>query len=193
MPLCAAKLAVLAGLQLGPLCRSEVMRGAGVEGLTSALHGVMSLLANMGLPSAAVAAPTDAHAQAAAALLFCWALLGWLLPTLLLLGPCKEDMAAALPPVPSADFHTIPTGGDACIPGLAAGRWLAMASVAATAATGAAATRTEACLQGLLGRRQQAPAAAEAPPGMPLSLRWLLCLQLVWLACCAAAPLTAAS
>ncbi len=140
------------------------------------------------LTAAMCTPPADTNAQSAAAVLFAWAMVGWLLPSLLLLGLPKDAAEARLPPTP-ANSPLGDSMGDACT-GPAAGRWTG-AAAAALAAPSAAATWVEAALRGLVGRRrQQVPAGQDtSPAGLPLALRWVLCLQIVWLACRAAAPL----
>lgn len=115
--------------------------------------------------------------------------MGWLLPTLLLLEPSKEAPAARLAPTP-AGGPQVPPVADACTTP-AADRWSGTAAAAALALPNFAATWAEAGLRGLLGgRRQQALPSREAlPASVPLALRWVVCLQVVWLACCAVAPL----
>lgn len=117
-------------------------------------------------------------------------MLGWLLPTLLLLGPCKEATSAAPANAPAASPHARPMG-HACAADLAAGRWPGSAAALVVKASDSAAAWTEEGLRGLLGARcQRAPSGEEAPPaGVPTALRWALGLQAVWLACCVAAPL----
>ncbi|KAL4438035.1 hypothetical protein ABPG77_004256 [Micractinium sp. CCAP 211/92] len=188
LPLRAAKLVLLACLQLSALSHAELLSGPRVAGAVSTLNGCMGLLANVVLPGTSVAAPLDTNAQSAAAVLFAWAMVGWLLPSLLLLGLPKDAAEARLPPTP-ANSPLGDSMGDACT-GPVAGRWTG-AAAAALAAPSAAATWVEAALRGLVGRRrQQVPGGQDTlPAGLPLALRWVLCLQIVWLACRAAAPL----
>lgn len=119
-------------------------------------------------------------------LLFCWVLLGWVLPTLLLLWPlhCVQPCPASSRAAPSGSGADT---GSQRPRGLLGG---------AAAAAGAAVDCVEAALRSLLpalplpaelGQEPGADALANSAR-LPLALRWMAALAGTWLACCAAVP-----
>ncbi len=120
-------------------------------------------------------------------LLFCWVLLGWVLPTLLLLWPqhCAQPCPAD---GRGAGGSSGEGSGSRRTPGLLGG---------AAAALGAAIDGVEAALRSLLPALPlpvelgQAPgeAALTRSARLPLALRWMAALAGTWVACCAAVPL----
>lgn len=118
-------------------------------------------------------------------MLFCWVLLGWVLPTLLLLWPLRGAQPC-------------PASSRAAGSGAGSGSWQPRGLLGrARDALGAAVDGVEAALRSLLPALPL-PAALGQATGeaalthsarLPLALRWMAALAGTWLACCAAVPL----
>jgi hypothetical protein len=153
-------------------CTYQRLAGSGAEAAAA------PLAAAEGPGCAALALRADVYSQTVALLLWSWVLVGWLLPTVLLLS--KERAArvrwrAARQLAPTGRTNTRTAG----IFGAAAahGRWLAR-RLAEVAEAG--------LLQLLPERAEGRQPRAEAP--FLLLFRWWALLLVTWCACCTVAP-----
>ncbi|KAL4440350.1 hypothetical protein ABPG75_003351 [Micractinium tetrahymenae] len=187
IPLQAFKVLALARFAMDAHCRSQLMRSPEVVAVVKALHSSMNLVAECFLPAGSLAGPRDLHGQTVAMLLFCWVLLGWVLPTLLLLWPLR-----CAPPCPAGSRAASGSGGSR-----RASRQPSRLLGGAAALACKAVDGVEAALRLLLPApplpaRQDhmlGPGPLTNSARLPLALRWMAALAGTWLACCAAVPL----
>ena len=142
-----------------------------------AAHEVASAAAAEG-QAAALDLRADVYSQMVAMLLWSWVLVGWLLPTVLLLSKERaargqEQAARRLAPTGRTNTRTAGIFGAAA----AHGRWLAR-RLAEVAEAG--------LLQLLPERAEDRQLRAEAP--FLLMFRWWALLLVTWCACCTVAP-----
>ncbi|PRW60682.1 SMG9-like [Chlorella sorokiniana] len=158
-------------------CKSKLLSSPELEATTSMVHNGLAFTAMAFVPSTAILVPEDPYAQRIAFLLICWLVLGWLLPTLLLL-PDRVSHMEVVPPS-SAGSN---------------GRAAAVTRVA-----GKFATLLEAWLRLLAPSPQQARRGGQGQGGGPISagatllLHWWAVVMVCWAAACSAAPLFLAS
>ncbi|PRW33561.1 mediator of RNA polymerase II transcription subunit 10b [Chlorella sorokiniana] len=106
MALQGLKLAILARFGVHAHCRGMLLSSPEVQQLAARAHGVMSIAAGALAPGATTALlePREPYMQVVALLLLAWVLLGWLVPTLLLLPPAAPAASAWEQAVPQ--YHT---------------------------------------------------------------------------------------
>lgn len=157
-------------------------------------HSVLGLLVSVLVPSppALAVVPGDGYGQTVALLLLSWLLIGWVLPTLLLLRPVAAAAAASWarrgdePGEPLAASQ-----GSSCSRGLLP---------RAAAAADRVARVVEAALSSLLpghpqlmvvrGQHHAMDTSPLVVPGvLTLGVRWLLLIVPLWLLCCSVAPM----
>lgn len=79
---------------LHPYCHSKLLTSMELQSAAKGIHTIMACGSMLFMLNVSVQVPADDYSERAAFVLFCWMILGWLLPTLLLL-PSKSDQAAA--------------------------------------------------------------------------------------------------
>ena len=117
------------------------------------------------------AAAAGAYAQRVAALFFCWSVLGWLLPTLLLLPDAGTKEAQAL----EAPLHRLRRPAARAVDLLEA--WLRMLLPARQTRSSATA------------RQGQGGQHAQLPPAAARALHWWVAALALWGVSCISAPL----
>lgn len=128
--------------------------------------------------------PEGAFERRVAALLFCWAVDGWLLPTLLLIR--REAQHKPWPQVGA---------GDSAAEGLRgriATAWSRLGCMLYTQLSKLLPARQQRQQQRRTGEPEEQSSGdggSTAPEGMLLLLRWWLVLVATWAVCCSAAPL----
>ncbi|PSC75155.1 MMPL family isoform A [Micractinium conductrix] len=91
MVLQALNIAILIFFGLHNYCASKLLTSPELGTLAASVHNAMALMVMVFVPSTAILVPIVAYTQRVALLLFSWATLGWLMPTLLLLP--EQDAA----------------------------------------------------------------------------------------------------
>ena len=135
-------------------------------------------------PAAALPLRADVYSQTVALLLLSWVVIGWLLPTVLLLSKeraARDRWQAASPQAPT-DCNNNRGAGGALGTAAAHSQWL----------VGRLAEVVEAGLLQLLPETpEDRQLRAEAPSVAPnlLLFRWWLLFLVTWCACCTVAPL----
>ncbi|PSC73377.1 mfs dha1 multidrug resistance [Micractinium conductrix] len=169
MPLQAVLVFVWIHFGTAPHSRNKLMRSPEVAPAVSLVFNAGELATAVLLPIAAQP-PGGPRTQAASFLLYMWLLLGWLLPTLLLMHPVRQ----AVPELhPAAGQQRRSSGGCGNSSNSSrAKRWLA-------APDGAA-----------VQQRARVPRHDDVSP-MVLPVRWLTLLVLLWWPCRVLAPLYA--
>ncbi|KAI7837555.1 hypothetical protein COHA_008570 [Chlorella ohadii] len=173
----AVNVLLLIRFGIHPYCDSKLLSSPELEATTSLVHNGLAFTAMAFVPSTAILVPEDPYAQRIAFLLVCWLVLGWLVPTLLL-----------LPDRTSAEDQTPPSSNAA-----AGGRLARLTRVA-----GRFASLLEAWLRLLAPtapRAQHAQRDGQEQGGGPISagatmvLHWWAVVMVCWAAACSAAPL----
>lgn len=184
MPLQALTITMLVCFGLHPYCHSKLLTSPDVESMVTGVHNALALLALPVVPvHPDVLIPKGVYSQTVALVLWSWVLVGWLLPTVLLLS--KEMAARGREQAVSPPAHATRTNNRAAGTlgaATAHGRWLAsrLADV------------VEAGLLQLLPERahdRQLRAEAQTVAPLLLLFSWWVLLLVTWCACCTVAPL----
>ncbi|GBF99538.1 hypothetical protein Rsub_12344 [Raphidocelis subcapitata] len=172
----ALKVMMLAVFGTRPYCQSKLLSSPEMVDIFAKIHSALAVtgMPLMPLTPASSIIPHDDFSKRAAVLLLSWLILGWLVPALLLLPEAESARSASQQPRRARE------GGSS------------QPQPAPVPRARTAGELVEAALSALLpppGRPATGARRSELPGGLMVALRWWILVQVLWGACCVAAPL----